>query len=163
MIWHTPHFRKPPYPNIYHHYTYIHTYIYILCIYILWYIMIYIYIIIHILWCIYIYYNTYIMMYIYILYYSKSLAKPPPKTYPRLRSHLGCSKPCHLLHSSTRSDLSPRHDLNLTRWWFPDLTHTLLPWENDNNSNPGASEASFPKKNLVYRCHVQKLQKTSVG
>ena len=95
---------------------------------------------------IYIYYNTYIMMYIYILYYSKSLAKPPPKTYPRLRSHLGCSKPCHLLHSSTRSDLSPRHDLNLTRWWFPDLTHTLLPWENDNNSNPGASEASFPKK-----------------
>lgn len=89
-------------------------------------------------------------VYIYIMIYydinRKSLAKPPPKTYPRLRSHLGCSKPCHLLHSSTRSDLSPRHDLNLTRWWFPDLTHTLLPWENDNNSNPGASEASFPPK-----------------
>ena len=126
-----------------HHYTYIYIYI-IICIYYVYYdILWYIYIIVHILWYI----------------YRKSLAKPPPKTYPRLRNHLGCSKPCHLLHSSTRSDLSPRHDLNLTRWWFPDrclekttTTRILV-----------QVKQVFPKKNLVYRCHVQKLQKTSVG
>lgn len=42
----------------------------------------------------------------------------PPKTYQQLHSHQGCSRPCHQLHSSKRSDLSPRHDL---RTWKPGI------------------------------------------